>query len=104
MLIGSVFAGFFAYYLNAYYSGPFLKYSIWQQVRDILPSFGVALTMAIIVYAISYIPMPVLPLLIIQITVGAIVTIALCTIFKLDEYEELKNIFLSFINKKRKNG
>lgn len=50
MLIGSVMTGFFAYYLNARYSGPFLKYSITEQIKDILPSFGVALTMALVVY------------------------------------------------------
>ena len=32
MLIGSVLTGFFAYYLNARYSGPFLKYSITEKI------------------------------------------------------------------------
>lgn len=103
MLIGSVFTGFFAYYLNAYYSGPFLKYGVWQQVKDILPSFGIAMTMAILVFSMSFLPIPSLPLLILQIIAGAIITITLCTIFKLEEYNELKGIVFSFINKKKNN-
>ena len=65
MLGGSVITGFISYYLNAYYSGPFLNYSIKEQVKDILPSFGVAMAMAIPVYAMSFIsisPFILLPL------------------------------------------
>ena len=56
MVGGSVIAGIIAYYLNAYYSGPFLNYSIKDQIKDILPSFGVAITMAIPVFLMSFIP------------------------------------------------
>lgn len=100
MLVGSVFTGFFAYYLNAYYSGPFLKYGIWQQVKDILPSFGVALTMAWIVFGIGYLPWSPFLLLPLQIFAGAVITISLCHFFKLEEYIELKNIVLSYIKKR----
>lgn len=52
MLWGSVGTGLFAYYLNSYYSGRFLDYPITAQVKDILPSFGIAVVMAIATYAI----------------------------------------------------
>lgn len=100
MLIGGVLTGFFAYYLNAYYSGPFLKYGVWQQVKDVLPSFGVALTMAVIVFGIGYLPWSPFLLLPLQIVVGAVITVTLCHLFKLEEYIELKNIALAFLNKK----
>ena len=102
MLIGSVMTGFFAYYLNARYSGPFLKYSITEQIKDILPSFGVALTMALVVYVISYINISAMWLLLIQITVGALITFVLCELFKLEEYVEIKSIALSMLSKLRK--
>ncbi len=103
MLIGSVFTGFFAYYLNAYYSGPALNYSIREQIRDILPSFGVAITMALSVYAMSFIPMTPFLLLPLQIIVGAIITVTLCKVTKLEEYVELKGIAKDMLNKlKRK--
>lgn len=99
MLIGSIFAGLFAYYLNAYYSGAFLKYSIWQQIKDISRSFVIALFMAAIVYGISYLPLSPFILLSLQITVGALIVWILCAFFKLEEYLELKNIVFSFISK-----
>ncbi len=102
MLIGSVFTGFFAYYLNAYYTGPALNYSIKEQVKDILPSFGVAITMAAIVYAISYLPITPFILFPLQIIVGAIITIILCKAIKLEEYVELKGIALGALKKIRK--
>lgn len=100
MLIGSVFAGFFAYYLNAYYSGPFLNYGVWQQVKDILPSFGVALTMALIVFGIGFLSWSPFLLLPLQIIAGAVITLSLCHLLKLEEYIELKNIAFAFLKKK----
>ena len=104
MLIGSIIVGFLSFFLNAYYSAPYLKYSAWQQVKDILPSFGVASIMALIVFSMSFLQISSLLLLILQIIAGAILTILLCIAFKLEEYNELKNIVFSFINKKKKNG
>lgn len=101
MLFGSVITGFIAYYLNAFYSGRFLNYSIGEQIKDILPSFGVALVMAIIVFAISFVNLPPLALLAIQLVAGIAIVVLLCELTKLDAYIEIKNILLSFINKMR---
>ena len=102
MLIGSIITGFISYYLNAYYSGPALNYSIKEQLKDILPSFGVALLMAAIVYAISYISLSPFILLPLQIYVGIIITIILCKLFKLPEYVEVEEIALKILNKLKK--
>lgn len=99
MLGGSVLTSFISYYLNAYYSGPFLNYSIKEQVKDILPSFGVAVAMAIPVFAMSFIPMSPFLLLPLQIIVGAAITIAICEATKLPEYIELKGIVMPIFNK-----
>lgn len=95
MLWGSVFAGMFAFYLNSYYSGKLLNYSTTDQVKDILPSFGIAVIMAIITYLVSLLPLSPFILLPLQIIVGAVITIVLCEIIKPEEYKELKNIALS---------
>ena len=99
MLGGSVVTGFMAYYLNAYYSGPFLNYSIKEQVKDIFPSFGVAVAMAVPVFAMSFIPLGPFILLPLQIVAGAIITISICEVTKLPEYLELKGIAIPIINK-----
>lgn len=99
MVAGSIVTGWIAYYLNAYYSGPFLNYSIKDQIEDILPSFGVAITMAIPVFLMSFIPITPYILFPLQIIVGAILTIQICEKLNLQEYHELKGIVLPAIRK-----
>lgn len=103
MLWSSVMTSCFAYYLNAFYSGRFLNYSIGEQLKDILPSFGVAAVMSVLVLSISFFSLPAELLLMIQLLVGFIIVLGLCEIFKLDSYIEIKGIVLSYINKRR-NG
>lgn len=102
MLWASVCTGLFAYYLNSYYSGKFLNYSILAQVKDIFPSFGVAVSMAVPVFAMSLIPMNPFILLPLQIFVGAVITLAICETTKLPEYLEIKGVLLPIINKMNK--
>ena len=101
MLWGSVITGLVAYYLNAYYSGRFLSYGIWKQVKDILPSFTVASVMAAVVYALSFITMPYLPLMLVQIVTGVALAVVMCELCRLDAYLEVKTILMSYINKLR---
>lgn len=99
MLIGSVFVGFFSYYLNARYLGPFLNYSIKEQVKDIMPGFSIALLMALPVYAISYLPLNPFVLLPIQLLAGLLIVLALCEKIGLEEYKEIKSIVLGLLKK-----
>ena len=95
MLWGSVCTGLFAYYLNSYYSGKFLDYPMLSQVKDILPSFGIAAAMAVITYVFSLLPLSPLLLLVLQVFIGASVTIVLCECLRLAEYKEIKEMVLS---------
>lgn len=101
MLFGSVITGFIAYYLNAFYSGKFLNYSILEQVRDIIPSFIIAMIMAVSVWGISFINLPSVALLAIQLSAGVVMIVLLCELVRLDSYLEIKHIALTFINKFR---
>lgn len=103
MLWSSVFAGFFAYYLNSYYSGKLLGYNIISQIKDIFPSFAIASVMAVATYWVSLLPCSPFILLPVQIIIGAGITLVLCAWFQLSEYKELKSIALSVVQKiKRK--
>ena len=99
MLAGTLITSLISYYLNAYYSGPFLNYSIKEQVKDILPSFEVAVAMAVSVYAMNFIPLNPFILLPLQIVTGAVITLAICEVTKLPEYLEIKGIIMPIINK-----
>jgi O-antigen/teichoic acid export membrane protein len=101
MLIGSVVVGWFAYYLNAFYSGPYLNYSVWAQIKDITPSLLLALGMGLIVFCVGYLPLSPYLLLFIQILIGAIIVFTVCEITKLNEYLQIKDIVFSMLKKKQ---
>lgn len=92
MLIGSVFSGFIAYYLNAYYSGSSIGYPIREQITDILPSFCIALLMSIVVYIMSFISISPYILFPLQIIVGATIAISFSKKIELPEYIEIESI------------
>ena len=102
MLIAGVIRVYIGYYLNAYYSKPLLNYPIIEQLKDILPALRIALTMAVPVYLISFIPISYYILLPVQLVVGAGIAFFLCEKQKLPEYFELKNIALSYLKKLRR--
>lgn len=99
MLVADVLRGFICYYLNAYYSGPLLNYPIMDQIKDVFPSYGLAVAIALPVYLLSYIPINNTILLFIQIFIGGFLAFVLCEKTKLPEYIEIKSIVMPYINK-----
>lgn len=99
MLVGSVLNGWIVLFLNAYYSGKKFKYTAWNQLKDVIPSFMISFAVAVPVLAISFIPMSYYIKLPIQIVVGAFTAIIICEKTKLDEYKQLKGMLLSTFNK-----
>ena len=102
MLIGSIMTGVICFFLNTYYTGKKLGYSSWKQLKDIAPSYGVAIVIALAVYFLKYLPFSYWVILPLQILVGIVVFLVICETTKLSEYIEIKNIALSAINKIRK--
>lgn len=102
MLVGSIVTGFICFFLNSYYTGKKLGYSSWKQLKDIAPSYGVALVIALAVYFLKYLPLSHWVILPMQIIVGVLAFFVVCEITKLSEYIEIKNIALSAVNKIRK--
>lgn len=102
MLGGSILTGFVSYYLNAYYSGPAIGYTIKEQILDVIPSLGVALTMGAAVYAMSFIPLNPFILFPLQIVIGAVTAIGLSKRFRLPEYLELEGIAKGQLTKLKK--
>lgn len=99
MLLGSLFINYFAYFLNTYYSGPLLNYMIIEQIKDVLPSFRIALLMAIPVYGLSFISINEFVLLPLQLLIGFVMVFVLCESFKLPEYLEIKQIIIQYLKK-----
>lgn len=106
MLIGSVFVSLICYYLNAYYSGTYVNYNMYEQVRDIFPSFAVGLTaavfawMPVVIYELLFdianrSTLEYVLVLCTQLLMGFSIFILLCRYYQLSEYVEIKDILKS---------
>ena len=96
MLYVNLVTGMIAFFLNTYYSGKFLGYTSWMQLKDIAPSYGIATVIALSVFFLKYLPISNWIILPLQIVTGICVCLTLCRITKLEEYYDVRNIILSF--------
>ena len=92
MLVTSIFTGVICFFLNSFYTGKSLGYTSWMQLKDVAPSYGVALAVAVPVYFLKYLPLTYWVVLPMQILVGAGIFFLLCEKTKLLEYQEVKKI------------
>lgn len=102
MLVGSIIAGIINFFLNSYYSGKSIGYSSWMQLKDVLPSYEIAFVIALSVYFLKYLPLSYWIILPLQIVVGALVFFIICKAFKVEEYEEIKEMIKTYIEKLKK--
>lgn len=102
MLWGSLATSIIAYFLNARYSGTLIGYPIRAQIKDILPSFGVAAAMAACVWPLVLLNLRPIWMLLVQLCAGAAVTIGLCEALRLPEYAEIKDTALGFLRRNKK--
>ncbi|MDL2227867.1 lipopolysaccharide biosynthesis protein [Odoribacter sp. OttesenSCG-928-L07] len=100
MLWGSVFNSFVAYFLNSYYSGRLVNYSTRKQIIDILPTFGVSVFVALVMWSVTLINLSPIILLLLQIVIGISLAIIIYSIINLEEYNEIKKMALSMLKKK----
>jgi hypothetical protein len=98
MLWVNIFVGIIGYFLNSYYSGRMLGYSSWMQLRDIAPSYALAIAIALPVWFLKFLPLSYWIVLPMQVLVGAFTFLAVCKVTKINEYSEILNIL-----KRRKN-
>lgn len=107
MIAGMIVNTVIAYYLNSYWSGRMIGYSFKQQVKDILPSFFLALAMAGIIFALGLL-LSLSPIwtFTIQTLVGAAIIYFMSEVLKIKDYLFLKNLFFEKLIsvKNQKNG
>lgn len=99
MLYTNLVIGIIAYFLNSYYSGRFLGYTSWMQLKDVAPAYGIAFLIAISIWFFRYLPISNWFILPIQLIVGIAVFFLLCNVTKIEEYKEVKNMAQPFIQK-----
>lgn len=103
MLVTSIVTSLICFFLNSYYSGKGLGYSSWMQLKDVAPSYGVGLAVAVPIFFLKYLPISYWIVLPMQILLGIGIIILVCEKTNLPEYKEVKNIVLGYVRKiKRK--
>lgn len=102
MLYANLLTTIIAFFLNSHYSGKFLGYNSWMQIKDISQSYGIATLIAFCVFGLKYLPVSNWIILPIQILFGIVVFFVLCGILKPGEYKEVKEMVLSIVNKSKK--
>jgi hypothetical protein len=93
MICGMMVNSLIAYYINSYWSGSFIGYSLREQVRDLIPALIMAVGMSAVVFFIGLLlPLAPLPLLVIQLITGAVIIIGVCEISHFKDYLYIKKI------------
>lgn len=99
MLVVNIFTGIIGYFLNSYYTGKDLGYTSWMQLKDVAPSYGIAIVAALSVYFFKYLPFSHFIVLPIQIIVGTVVVLLVCKATHLEEYNDVKEMAVTYISK-----
>ncbi len=103
MLIGMIITSFIALFLNTKYTGHLINYVVFEQLKDLTPSFLIAAFIGIILFLTNFVinTRPVI-LLIIQIILGFLLLIGLSEKLKIEPYFDIKKILTDKINTVRK--
>ena len=93
MIAGMMFNTLIGYYLNSYWSGKKIGYSFKQQIRDILPSFLLAVVVSGVVFGFGFcVNISPVSQFLIQIALGAFLTVVISEIVKLKDYFYIKEL------------
>ncbi len=99
MLVGSLLTGIICFFLNTYYTGKKLQYSSWMQIKDVAPSYGVAVLVAFTVFILKFVPVSYWIILPVQMVIGLGVLYIVCQYIRLPEYLEVKSLLKKTISK-----
>lgn len=95
MAYSLLISGLISQVINSWPNRYLLKYSYIDQIKDILPNIVMALIMGGFVYFISYLNLPILVSLVVQILSGGIIYLILSILTKNDSFTYLINILKS---------
>ena len=87
--------------INSWPNRKLLNYKYAEQLLDILPSISLSVVMGLAVYPISWLPLPTLAILTLQFFAGAAFYLVGSSVLKLDSYDYVKQMTVSFIKKMR---
>ena len=99
--LGGLVSGVISTIINAYPNTKLLKYSYREQLKDILPSLILSLSMGIFVFVLGMAGMPMLQGLIVQIIAGVVFYYFMAKMFKLECLSYILSSGKGFLNARK---
>jgi teichuronic acid exporter len=99
MLIAMIVVSILSLYVNCWGENKLLGYSFWEEMRDFLPVFGIALIIALIILCVQFLPVNCYVQLAIQAVGGCALFHFAYTWIRQPQYIELKELALSYLKK-----
>ncbi len=97
LLYGQVLTSIINFFINTYYSGKFINYTSWEQIKDIFPSIFLAIICSILIYFLDtyylYNCANIIRIIFGGI-VGLLFYIIVAWLFQFDSLKNIKNIIL----------
>ncbi len=97
-----VFTTITSSFINSYPNKKLIDYSYFEQIKDLIPSLLLAGVMGMVVYVINFIGLSSIITILIQISVGIVVYVALSALFHLTGFEFIKNTIKQTLSKRRR--
>ena len=95
LLYGSVITSIICFFINTHYSGKFLHYSSWEQMKDLLPIVLLSFLIGLLVFVFDFflfVELNDLLRLVIGSAIGILLYLISSFIFKMSSFTELKNL------------
>ncbi len=100
IMIGSIISSLINLLISSYYVKKYIGYTLFDIIKDVMPSFILAAIMSVSVYAVRLIPMAPILVLILQIIVGVGIYLFLCSMFRPKPYTVLLNMLKRILSSK----
>jgi len=90
MIYGIIVMSIIGYYLNSFYTGVLIGYSIREQLRDMFSYIIMAVLMGMAMCAAGLLPFPShWSMLLVQVVVGIVIYVCLCRVFRLKTFMDI---------------
>lgn len=99
LLISTIASSF----INAFPNRKLLNYNYFEQIKDISPSIILSAAMGVAVYCITFIGLPDVITLLIQVALGVLVYVVGAKVFKFESFLYLLNILKGIFKKNKSN-
>lgn len=95
-----LFSSLVSQIINSWPNRKLLNYSYFNQLSDMLPQIALSCLMGGVVYLVSFLQLPTLLLLFVQVAVGAAVYVAGSLLLKVDSFHYILKVLKAYLKKK----